>query len=293
MARFALLALRLLARLPLSLSLPLGRLLGRLMQPISGYRRRVAEVNLELCFPELDATARAKLLKRNFEALGLSIVEMALAWCAPRDKVTQLAHQYEGLEHLERAQVEGRGVILLSFHFTHLEIGARLIAEALPVHPMYRRNRNPHIDRFIREARARHMAEPIEREAMRDLVRTLKGGGTVWYAPDQSYNLRHSVFVPFFGVATSTITTTSRLARSGNALVIPYLPIRRPDGRFQLTLLPPLEGFPSGDDTADTRRINELLESVVREHPEQYLWIHRRFKTRPDGEPPVYKKKKR
>ena len=292
MTRFAILALRLLARLPLSIALPFGRRLGRWLLPIAGYRRRVAEVNLKLCFPALSDDQRTELLKRNFEALGLSIVEMALAWCAPREKIAALAH-FEGLEHLQAAQSAGRGVILLSFHFTHLEMGARLIAEAAPVHPMYRRNRNPLIDDFIRQARARHMAEPIEREAMRDLVRTLKRGGTVWYAPDQSYNLRHSVFVPFFGVSTSTITTTSRLARSGNALVIPYLPIRRPDGRFRLRLLPPLEGFPCGDDTEDSARINALLESVVREHPEQYLWIHRRFKSRPEGEPPVYSRKKR
>ena len=286
--RLAIAAMGALARLPLGAWRPAGAFIGTALRLLGARRRRIAETNLRLCFPALDEGARRKLLHDHYRSLGLSIVEMAAAWRAPHAQLAGLA-EVVGLEHLERARAEGRGVLLVTAHFTYLEMGARLIAAAWPVHPMYRRNKKPLLDRFILEARAANMAEPVERGDTRKLVRLLKRGGVVWYAPDQNYGLRHGLFAPFFGIPAATITATSRLARMGDALVVPYHPRRLPDGRYRLEILPPLTGYPSGNDAADAARINRWIEAAVRRAPADYLWIHRRFKTRPEGEPGFYR----
>ncbi|GAB6043981.1 LpxL/LpxP family Kdo(2)-lipid IV(A) lauroyl/palmitoleoyl acyltransferase [Endothiovibrio diazotrophicus] len=278
---------RLLAALPFPLWRPAGTLIGRAIEHAGRRRRHIAETNLRLCLPQLSDTERKRLVSDHFRSLGLSVVEMAAAWCAPEKRLRE-RFEVVGMEHLEAARRDGRGVLLMSAHLVYLEMGARGIATFAPVHPMYRRHGNPILERFIAAARGRHMAEPVERGDVRKLVRLLKGGGIVWYAPDQNYGAEHSIFVPFFGVEAATITSTSRLARMGNARVMPFFPERLIDGRYRLQLLPALEGFPSGDDTADTRRINRLIEERIRRTPADYLWIHRRFKTRPPGSPSVY-----
>ena len=280
--------LRVLTWLPFSAQVFIGRMLGRIAWYFSAHRRHVTTVNLELCFPELTATQRNDLVKRHFESVGIGLLETALSWWSPPQKLRSLV-QIEGLEHLHAAQARGKGVILLSAHFTTLEIGGRLLALHAPFHVMYREHKNAVFEAVMKHARAVHYDKVIERSDIRGMLRSLKDRHAVWYAPDQNYGREHSVFVPFFGVAASTITATSRLARLSGAAVVPFFQERLADGSgYRLRLLPALTDFPSDTIDADTRRVNAVIEAEIRRVPEQYLWTHRRFKTRPVGEKDVY-----
>lgn len=278
----------LIAQLPYRAQLAIGGMLGRMMYYASPPRRHVAATNLRLCFPELSEIERASLLRRHFASLGMSAVETAMSWWTPDKKLRCLAH-IKGLEHLEQAMQLGKGVILLSGHFTTLEIGARLLVMQVLFHAMYREHKNPLFDAVMRRARERHCEYAIPRGDARALLNSLKMGLPVWYAPDQNYKSENTVFVPFFGVPASTITATSRLARMSGAAVVPFFQHRLPGTQgYALTLLPALTDFPSEDVEADTLRINHLIEAQILKAPEQYLWVHRRFKTRPHGSPNVY-----
>ncbi len=280
--------IRLIAVLPYGVQMASGRLLGRLIKAASRRRRMIASTNLRLCFPELDEAQRRDLLDRHFDSLGQGMVETAMAWWTPDQALRRLAH-VEGLEHLRNALARGKGVLLLSAHFTSLEIGGRLLSLFVPFHVTYRRHENELFETVMRAARERNFERAIPREDVRGFLRSLKTGHAVWYAPDQNYGHKHSVFAPFFGEVCATNTGTSRLARISGAPVVPYFPRRRDDGSgYVLHILPPLEDFPSGDDAADAARINRLIEDEIRLAPEQYLWIHRRFKDRPEGQERFY-----
>lgn len=270
---------RLLSLLPFPWQLYLGRLLGQLCGPMAQYRLHIALVNISLCFPDWSPPQQKQLLRDHCAALGMGLFETALAWWGSDKRVARLA-EVEGMSHLKRALAQGKGVILLTAHFVHLELGARFIALQQPLHALYRPHRNPLFEMFIYQKRLHHgQLPPIDRKDMRGLLRSLKKGHVVWYAPDQNYGPKHSVAVPFFNVETLTVTATSRLARLSGAPVVPYWVERLPGKTsYRVTVLPPLENFPSADLTADAMRINRLVESWVRRAPEQYLWIHRRFK---------------
>ena len=280
---------KLMAALPFRWQLSLGRHIGGWFGRIARRRRQIAATNLTLCFPELSATQRQALLDAHFAALGIGLFETATAWWASDERLCDLV-RITGTEHLEQAMARGRGVILLTGHFTTLELGARFMTGLQPFHAMYRPHKNPlyeAIQRRQREARSR--MPPLPHEDLRGLLRAFRKGNAVWYAPDQNHGLRNSVFVPFFGIPACTLTATSRLATLSGAAVVPYFPRRLPDAAgYELVILPALEQFPSGDPVADATRINALLEQHIRQAPEQYLWVHRRFKTRPPGEPGVY-----
>jgi len=274
--------------LPHPLQLATGRLLGRLFLWFAAGRRRVAQVNLALCFPELDGRARRRLLREHFAALGMGLIEMAMAYWESGPRLQRLA-RLEGIEHLQRALARKRGVILLSAHFTTLEIGGRLLSLGTPFHVLYREHKNPVIEGVMHRARTRNFDRAIPRQDLHALLQSLRENMPVWYAPDQDHGIRHGVFAPFFGIPAATLTATSRLARLSGAAVIPFIPTRLPHAAgYRLRLYPPLEDFPGASPEADTRRINALLEAHIREQPEQYLWVHRRFKTRPPGAPGVY-----
>ncbi len=281
--------MKIMAALPFRWQLAMGRTGGRWLGWIARRRRRIAAINLELCFPELTAARRAELLEAHFAALGMALFETAMAWWAPDEKLRGLA-RVEGVEHLERAMARGKGVILLTGHFTTLELGARFITWHQSFHALYRPHKNPLYETVMQcERERRSRLPPLSREDLRGLLRAFKRGRAVWYAPDQNHGPRNSVFVPFFGVPTCTITATARLAALSGAAVVPYFPRRLPGtAGYEVVVLPALEHFPSDDVTADTRRINELLENAIRRAPEQYLWVHRRFKTRPPSSPSVY-----
>lgn len=281
--------LRLAILLPYRWQVGLGALVGRVLYLAIPRRRHIAETNIRLCFPHLSAFERAGLVRESFRSSGISLFEIGLCWWGSEGRLRRLCH-IEGLQHLEEARKQGRGVILLSAHFTCLEIGGRLLARHAPFYVMYKYHRNPLFEAVMRRSRERRFLGAIERSDVRAMMRKLKDGQVCWYALDQDFGTVNAVFAPFFGVPAATLTSTSRIARITGAAVVPFFVRRLQDGAgYQLTLLPALEGFPSGDDLADAVRTNKLIEEEVRKAPGQYLWMHRRFKSRPPGESDVYR----
>jgi KDO2-lipid IV(A) lauroyltransferase len=277
-----------LSRLPWAWQLVIGRRIGKLFCRFSSRRRHIAATNLSLCLPELTAAAREDILQEQFASMGIAVMEMAMSWWGSERQLKKLA-RLDGLEHLHRALEQGKGVILLSAHFTTLEIGGRLLSMQSPFHVMYRPHKNAAFESILQAARTRHFRKAIPRGDLRSMLRSLKENIPVWYAPDQDYGREQSIFVPFFGIRTASITGTSRLARISKAPVVPFFQTRLPGTQgYQLTLYPVLQDFPGASIEADTCRISAIIEARVREQPGQYLWAHRRFKTRPAGEPGVY-----
>ncbi len=279
--------------LPYPVLTVLGRGLGWLMYRAGGERRAIARRNIELCFPQLDAAARKRLLKANYYSYGMAPFEVGMAWWWSNRRLARVV-RVSGLEHIE--QLQGQGALLLAAHFTTLEIGASALTMHVDIDGMYRPNDNPvfdYIQRRGRERRAR-VGEAYPREDLRGILKALRRGRILWYAPDQDYGRKQAIFAPFFGVPASSVTATPRLAEMGRAAVLPFTHYRLPGSRgYEVRVHPPLEGFPTGDDMADVTRINRLVESYVTPCPEQYMWLHRRFKTRPEGDEPLYPPRRR
>ena len=275
------------ARLPWALQRVLGRGVGSLAWRLAGSRRRAAEVNLALCFPEKDDAWRQRLLRDSFDALGIGSLELARAGRGSIDAIRPHVH-IEGLEHLQRMQAEGRGVLLVSGHFMTLEMCGRLLCDHVDLSGMYRRHRNPVFEWAVKSGRLRYAKAMFANEDIRASVRHLKKGGFLWYAPDQDMRGKDTVFVPFFGHTAATITATHQLARMTGCAVVPYFH-RRVGGSYYLKIGEPLADFPSQDVEADTARVNQAIEQMVREAPDQYLWIHRRFKRQPGGRSDYYR----
>ncbi len=242
-------------------------------------RRYICCVNLELAFPELSPAERQQLNREHFISLGQGLLETALSWWGNEKKLATLT-QIEGIEHLQQATASG-GVILLSAHFTSLELGGRMLAPYLPLHVVYRPHQNPVIEQLVAKLRAKRYGKAIPRTSIRTMLQSLKQGHAVWYAQDQHFSQKNRLFVPFFGVPAATNTATSRIAGLGQAKVVPFFTIRNKNG-YLLRFLPELEAFPGNELANDTLRINQLLEQQIRECPAQYLWTHRRFKLTPD-----------
>lgn len=286
--RCSLWLLRGLTHLPYSWQTKIGRLLGRIAQRLLGQRRRIVRRNLALCFPDLSAANREGLLRQHFEAAGISILEMANAWSGRLDKLDGRLEVLGG-NHLEAACRHRGGVLLLGGHFLCMEIAGALFARRHPLDVVYKRQNHPALDAAERKGRLRHFQALIEHHQIRLVVRRLRAGHSVWFAADQDQGRRGVVFAPFFGVQAATLTSPLRLARLTGATILLLDMWRSSEGRGWTVRFRPLpKGFPSGDLTADAGRLNASLETVVREHPEQYLWLHRRFKTRPPGAPRVY-----
>lgn len=276
------------ARLPQTLLIAMGVLLTWMLWPFMGKRRRYARVNIALCFPQLEAAAQRRLLYQNLRATVIGMLELVRAWYAPSSTMAGMA-DVEGLEHLRAAVQSGRGVLLFGGHFTHAELAARLLQEqsGQPVHVVVRRNNHRCLENMFDRARRNSFAGTVAKKDVRGLLRTLSRGGVVAYSADQNFTYQNA-FVPFFGIPAATLTATPDLAARGNAVVLPFWFHRTPDGRYRLRVEPQWDGWPSGDAAADAARYMAELEQVVRRNPEQYLWVHRRFKTRPPGEKGVY-----
>lgn len=274
-------ALRLVCLLPHRVALAIGRGLGRIAERLAGSRRAIVRRNIELCFPDLTPSERDALATQHFEALGMSLIEMGLGrWASDRthSKIARL----DGVEHLHEALERGKGVILLSAHFTTLEISGRLLAmNCPPFDAVYRKNRSEFITELQRTGRERSADATIEKRDIKKMVRRLREGRPVWYAPDQSYDRKGAAVIPFFGVPAMHTTATSTLARLGDAVTLPFFPRRLDDGSYVHTILPPLQDFPGDDPVEDTRKYLHVLEEHIRRCPEQYLWIHRKFKNLP------------
>jgi KDO2-lipid IV(A) lauroyltransferase len=287
-AWLAVACIRLVVCLPSRWILALGAAFSAAATPLLRARRHVIARNLELCFPELDPPRREALRREATREMGRMLGEFALGWFASDRKLARLHVTLEGLEHLEAARTDGRGVLLVGGHFSHLELCARLVSRKLRIAGMYRRMDSDVFEYMVLRARLRYADTMFDKDQLRATVKYLRRGGTVWYAPDQDMRGKDSVFAPFFGIPASTISATHHLARLSGAAVMPFFHRRTPEGGYALRLEAPLDNFPGDDVVADTTRVNTAIERMVREAPVQYLWAHKRCKPRPPGAPPVY-----
>jgi len=279
----------LIGQLPYHWLLRLGGWLGALIAHLPSPRRHIAQTNIALCFADWPPARRTELVDANLRDLGRMLVEFALGWMASNRHLARIPNQIEGLEHLEAARAQGRGVLLVGGHFSHLELCARLISARIGIAGMYRRMDSTAFEWAVLRARLRYADAMFDKADIRGTVRYLKAGGTLWYAPDQDMRSKDIVFAPFFGVPAATITATHHLARLSGAVVIPFFHRRLADGGgYVLRLGEPLPDFPSPEVLADCTRVNACIEDMVREAPEQYLWVHKRFKTRPPGQSSPY-----
>jgi KDO2-lipid IV(A) lauroyltransferase len=277
------------ARLPMGAVFAVGRVIGFLGYHLAKSRRHITEVNIAKCFPELSAQQQKALVRENFVHTGIGAVEIALPWLNPtRDLADRF--KIEGVEHLNAAHELGNGIVLVGAHYTTIDITSQPLGAFSFVDVMYRQNKNPVWESLQFNGRKAFFDGVVERSDMRQILKRLKQGRTMWYAADQDYGIKHSVFAPFFGIDTATITVTSRLASKNKSAVLmlhQFRDLKRKTWTLKFT--PMLENFPSGDDLADATRLNAMLEAEVKLVPAQYLWMHRRFKTRPTGEASFYK----
>tara|TARA_R110002073_G_scaffold84612_4_gene201711 strand:+ start:16343 stop:17212 length:870 start_codon:yes stop_codon:yes gene_type:complete len=282
----------LIGQLPWSALLFLGRMVGIASWHFARSRRETARTNIQICFPELSAEQQEDLARRSVISVAEGLTEMAGSYCNRRIDLSKRL-TVSGHEHLVAAQQSGRGILLLGMHFSTLEVAIRLFAHLTSYSAVYRPNDNPVLDWLISNGRKHYVKNYINRKDLRGLTRALRKGETVWYAPDQDYGRKHAVFAPFFGHPAATITATSRIAKLGNAIVLPIAYYRRAHGHYEIEFGAPLEDFPSNDDIEDATRTNSIVEHYVRKAPEQYLWVHRRFKHQADGLPSPYQRRKR
>ena len=270
--------LRLALLLPYGGALAVGRGLGRLARLLPLPFVRVARRNIELCLPELSAKEREALIDRHFESLGIGLIESAMTWWAKDAEINALS-QLHGLEHLEAALKQGHGAILLLAHFTTMQIGARILNNRRPISVLYRPTKNELLARVSGDSFARQARKAIERDDVRAMISALKHNEVVWYAADQSYRNKGAVMLPFFGHPAATNVFTPRLARLTGAQVLYYSTERLPGSRgWRAVIHPPFTHWPSADPAADTLEYHAAIEAQVRQMPEQYWWIHRRFK---------------
>jgi KDO2-lipid IV(A) lauroyltransferase len=280
--------MRLSATLPYGWLLTAGKLFGWASFRLLKYRRYIAQTNIDLCFPGLTPEQRKALCKTCFQNIGTSIFETALAWWGNPDKLKRL-YQIEGLEHIKRAQAENKPIILLSGHMSCTDIGATLLAFHLPFQAMYKPAKNALFEAVMQERRSNTYYEMVPRKQSRRLLKNLKNNIATWYGPDQTFGREETVFAPFFGVPTATLTATSRIAKFAHAVVIPFFPYRLPKQQgYRLVLGTPLENFPGDSLLEDATVVNKVIEDGVRVAPGQYLWLHKRFRLRPHGEPELY-----
>lgn len=262
----------------------LGRGLGRVLWLISPRRRHVVDVNLRLSFPDLSDSERRRLARESYAATGMTVLEVPLAWWGADKRLPP--YRIEGMERVEEALRTGRGILMIGSHFAALEISGRLFTPHHPASVVYKPARNPLFNEIMRRGRERLFIRAIANRDLRGMIRELRHGGIVWYAPDQDMGRSQSVFAPFMGVPAATVSMTSRILKMTDAVPLGFFPIREGDGYvIRIVSMPDVTGE---DAETDAANLNRHIEAEIRRHPEQYFWLHRRFKTRPDGEPRIY-----
>ena len=269
----------------------MGRGLGRILFRLGSKRKKVAEVNLKLCFPDMPEEERKRILKKNFENTGIALFETGMGWWWPNWRVKRKC-KVIGVEHIEKAQAEGKGVLLLAMHYLSVEINCRGIGYGHPMVVFYRPHNNPLMEYFQFRGRGRANKYMLGKRDVKGLIQALRDKEACVYLPDQDYGRNKSLFVPFFGVKeTATTTGTLIFARQKNVQTHMLIPTRNEDGSgYTIEIKPQLENFPTGDDVADVTLVNQELEKAILQKPEQYMWLHRRFKTRPnEDDPSLYK----
>ena len=285
--------MRILAVLPFRMQLFIGKLIGHLFYRIARYRREIAQTNIRLCFPELSPQEQEKRVRDHFHSVGIAISETALSWWGSDKQLEKLLH-IEGLEYLQAELQKGHGAILLGAHYTTLEISGFLLSLVQKVAVTYQDLRNPLFNQVMINARLRKFEPVISRHDIRSMIKVLRANKVVWFATDQDSGIKNTLFIPFFNQLAATQTASPRMAKITKAPVLPFVSTRLDNAKgYKITILPPIENFPSDDIEQDITRTNQIIEAQIRKAPEQYLWIHRRFKTRPEGMPKLYRKKPR
>jgi KDO2-lipid IV(A) lauroyltransferase len=280
--------LRIVEPLPYGWRLAIGRAFGKLAYRLPLSYVRIARRNIDLCFPDLDAAEREKLLRLHFDDLGIGVFETAVTWWSSNERVRALA-TVEGLPHLHAALAKGRGVILVGGHFTTIEIATRILGTLMPASALYRAPKNKVLAHVCETNTARYAQRAIQHDDIRSLIRALKENGAVWYAPDQAYRKKGAAMVPFFGIPAATATATSRLAKMTGATVLTFFPERLPGNEgYRVTIGAPIEDFPGPCCIADAEHFGALLEAHIRKIPSQYFWVHRRFKGLSSDYPDYY-----
>lgn len=286
-------ALYLITKLPYSCLYRLGKSVGRLSMRVLKRRVHIAKRNIELCFPEMTNDERDAFVLRNFESTGLAIFETGMAWFWPDRRIKKIIST-SGLEHIQNAKNQQQGVLLLGIHFLNLELGARVFGLFNPGIGVYRPNDNPVIDYVQTKGRLKSNKFMIDRKDIRGMIRGLKQGEIIWYAPDHDYGPQNSIFVPFFHVEkTATTLGTTLLVKNGLPAIIPFMLKREEDAQkkkinYRLIIDKPVENYPIHDSVAAATLMNKVIENEILKAPEQYMWLHRRFKTRPEGEKSLY-----
>ena len=284
----------LIAFIPLRIQFKLGGIFGKWLSS-SKRLSHIVRTNITRCFPHLSEQDRNSIIQRYFVNQGIDFFESFTVWCRNGFKVFNKSIDVEGLEHLQQALKQDRGVILLASHFSNADMGVMLmgyIGKKYNLYDLsitYRTQPNRVINNFMTRGREQYFKKVIPVDESRQIARELRNKQVVWYAPDMNVEKKNAVFISFLGNQASTTTAISRLARMTDAIVIPYFHHRSVDGhKYRVKIYPPLENFPTSDVEEDTKRSNQLLEQTVSVEPEKYWWILRRFKTRPAGEKPFY-----
>lgn len=267
----------------------IGATVGFLAAWVFPYRRYVGLANLRLCFPKLTNSERKRLLRRHYVAMGIGLFELAAAWYK-KDEDLRKVSTIRGLEHIDALRAAGKGALLVTAHSTTLEITGRALLAHRPFSCLYRKPNQPRIAKTMTERRESRMEKVIHFDQMQEMVRALRQGHMIWYAPDQGKRLKYSALVPFFGEPAVTNTATGKIAQMGKAAVVPFFGYRDSSGHYQIDIQPPLDNFPSSDDIQDASRINKIIESFIEKAPEQYFWLHKRFKRRGPDLPDAYAK---
>lgn len=278
--------------LPFKAQMWLGTQLGILMYKQGGSRLQITRANINACFPKLSKTEREELIRQSFIANMKGLVETTIAWWCDHQPVLDKL-KVNGLEHLKEAEARGKGVLIVGGHFSTLDLAGPMANSVFKFSYMYRPNDNPLFDAVIERHRRRYSHEKFNKHQLKDMVQFIKAGNTVWYGYDQDFGAPRSVFAPFFGIQTATLKTTMAITRDTEATIIMISQFREKNGGFSIHFSPIFEGIAEDDDLTAATRLNAQLESFIRIHPEQYLWMHRRFRSRPVGEPAFYPKKQR
>jgi KDO2-lipid IV(A) lauroyltransferase len=264
-----------------------GKCVGKLLYVFVPRRKEIVAINLRIAFPEASDSEIQRLLKASIENIGVAFFEIGFSWWQ-QDRLFALC-KVDGLDNLRAAQQSGLGIILLGAHFTCVDVGGPIVNHYAPMYVNYKGTKNKLFDAFTKYHRNKLYPSLVEHRKPINMIRGLKKGYAAWYLPDHDVFSRDSIFVPFFGVAATTLTTTSRIARITQSQVVPFYIKRNDDNRgYTVTFFPALDEFPSDDIEQDALRINQTLEQLILRNPEQYLWAHKRYKNRPEGGSPIY-----
>ncbi|MBR8842289.1 LpxL/LpxP family Kdo(2)-lipid IV(A) lauroyl/palmitoleoyl acyltransferase [Pseudoalteromonas sp. JC3] len=282
-------ALYLISWLPQGVQFALGRGLGRLVHKYMKRRRHIADVNLKLCFPQLSEAEHKAMLLKNMENTGIATLETGMAWWWPEWRINQVVGSIKGLEHIEAVQKQGKGVLMLVPHMLHLEMASRVLGTKVQGVGFYRPHNNPLMEFFMTRGRLRSNEYLVTKRDVKGLLKTLSSKRVCYYLPDQDYGRKRCEFAPFFAVPDAATTTGTLLfSSSKKAETLSLHCTRDAKGMYHLDIQPILEAFPSGNDLADVTRVNERMEQAINCAPDQYMWVHRRFKTRPDEKAPSF-----